>query len=173
MDIYYSYEKVVDPESLHAQIEEVFEHFLYVETVGEGEESVVNLYFSQYLEGEQTEVLDSIVNGHNLPGPSISEIIDASLANAEKEGKRLIQKFKKENVLSGITQMNKTKEVSDYLHWMNHYLEQGSLYAAIQQVDIYIQDQNRANLQLEPFVTDEVLTGYKHELQDYLNIPRT
>lgn len=105
--------------------------------------------------------------------PTMSDMVDASLANATAFGATLIEAFKKSNVMAGITVYNKTKPVSDYLHWMNHYLEQGSLYAAIQQIDIYLADTNRASLGLSPFVTDDVLTNCKHQIQDYLQVPRT
>lgn len=107
------------------------------------------------------------------PTPTFSDIVDASLLNSVIFGAELIQAFKKANVMAGITVYNKTKPVSDYLHWMNHYLEQGSLYAAIQQIDIYLADSGRAALNLSPFVTDTILTKCKNDIQDYLRIPRT
>lgn len=100
--------------------------------------------------------------------PTFREIVDAKKADAERFGKELIELFKFKNIEKGITQAGKTKVVSDYCHWLNHYLEQGSLYAAIEQIDIYLAQPDRG--EAAAFVTDERLNYYKSRLQTYLGI---
>lgn len=101
--------------------------------------------------------------------PTLDEVIKKSLSSAEQFGKSLVEEFKLTNVKAGITQAGKTKTVADYCHWLDHYLSQGSLYAAITQIDIMLADANRPNLGLEPFVTDEILNTYKAKIEDYLS----
>jgi len=101
----------------------------------------------------------------------ISSIVDKSISRAQLFGDTLIQQFAVENVLLGITQAGKTRAVSDYLVKLLTYLETGSLYAAIEQIDALINDGLDSNL--SPFVTADRMTSYKNQIQDYLGIPRT
>lgn len=110
------------------------------------------------------------IHTYTIPNPTLDMAIGKILAAAQAFGAGLIAEFKVANIKAGISQANKTKEVSDYCHKMNHYLEQGSLYAAIQQLDDMVADANRPALALEPFITTDNLTVYKVRIAAYLGI---
>lgn len=105
-------------------------------------------------------------------GPQLSELelkISNSIMSAEEKGEEIIAKFKRENVLLGITEVE-TVAIIKVCHWLEHFLESGSLKGAIVELDHLIQT---VSPNLAPFVTIERLTSIKNEIQDYLNIPRT
>lgn len=134
--------------------------FLIVEKVPftETEISLINNYYNNLTE-------EAEANKFLL---STKEIIKKALIDAQKFGLEMIDIFKEKNVEMGISQLNLTKEVSDYCHWLNHYLEQGSLRAALKQIDIYLQDTDRGPV--SQFITDERLNYYKARIQNYLGI---
>jgi len=100
--------------------------------------------------------------------PTPDQIVTKSLRGAEVFGRTLIESFKKENVLAGITQAGKTKAVADYCHKLEHYLGTGSLYAAIDEIDVLLLTVALSGL--SPFVTSTRLNDYKTKLQVYLGI---
>lgn len=99
---------------------------------------------------------------------TIQEMVSTNINNAVIFGNKLINDAIVENVLLGITQLGKTKEVADYLHKLSHYLTTGSLYAAINEIDTLIAAGLPGNL--SPFVTLSRLNNYKSQIQGYLGL---
>jgi hypothetical protein len=101
--------------------------------------------------------------------PPVSEVIDSLVAEAAAKGGELVKQFKRENVLMGINSQQ-TVDVTKKCHWMAHFLSDGSLKAAIIEMDILIgQDLSTYS----PFLTTARLTTYKHYVQEYLGVPLT
>lgn len=74
--------------------------------------------------------------------------------------------FIAENIMMGITQAGKTREVSEYLIDVLGYLRTGSLYEVKNEVDALL----LAGIpeELAPFVTEERLEEFKAKIVDYL-----
>lgn len=100
--------------------------------------------------------------------PTSQEIVTSKIIAAITFGNNMIVQAAVENVLLGITQANKTKDVSDYLERLQLYLRTGSLYAALQEINSLLADSNRASLNLSPFVTDDRLNAYKASITTFL-----
>lgn len=103
--------------------------------------------------------------------PTLAQVISSKLQSASDFGAQIIFDAKVGNVAQGITQAGKTKEVSDYLHDIGRYLNEGSLYAAVAALEEMALAEIPQNVQ--PFVTAERLTATKNKIQDFLGIPRT
>lgn len=104
------------------------------------------------------------------PAQTTTDLINWKVADAVRFGAETIALFKRKNIESGITQADKTKVVSDYCHWLNHYLEQGSLYAALEQINLYLIDTDSGRGDAGQFVTDVRLNYYKQRIQTYLGV---
>ena len=70
--------------------------------------------------------------------------------------------------MAGISAAVKTRAVSDYLRNLGVYLKEGSLYAAIEEIDALIAAGIPSSV--EPFVTSEKLTVTKDKIKSYLGI---
>jgi hypothetical protein len=124
--------------------------------------------------------------------PTIQEVISNAIIEAQKFGIKLVDQFKSENVLLGISSTDKIPFVVKFMHNLDHYLASGSTKEAISELDrlilspditvITIADPTQLNpaatksytkAQLSPFITNARLTIYKNMLQDYHGIPRT
>ena len=83
-------------------------------------------------------------------------------------GSNLIIDFATENVLMGITQAGKTKEVADYLADVMRYAQSGSLYEVLAEVNRL----QTAGLpaELAPFVTTDRMNEFKLKIEQYLGI---
>lgn len=94
-------------------------------------------------------------------------LVKQSIEGAIKFGQAMLVDFATENVLLGITQLGKTKEVSDYLADVTRYIQTGSLYEVINEIDRLI----AAGLpvELEPFITESRLLLFKQKIVDYLS----
>lgn len=67
--------------------------------------------------------------------PTMQEIIESKIKAAIIFGDQMIVDAATENVIQGITQAGKTKVISDYLKNLVRYLREGSLYAAVAELD--------------------------------------
>jgi len=88
------------------------------------------------------------------------------VSDAMKFGEELIVEFASENVLLGITQAGKTKDVSDYLQNLDRYLRSGSLYEAKNEIQSLIS--NGLDVNLEPFINEERLSDFSSKIDSYL-----
>lgn len=103
--------------------------------------------------------------------PTLEEIVAKKIADASDFGEQLILKFSTENVINGIARAGKTEAVTKYLHFVDHYLERGSLYAAINLLNSLILQ--GIPEELAPFVTNEKLNKFKNQIEEYLELPLT
>ena len=105
--------------------------------------------------------------------PTVSQIIDTSLSAAQIKGKELTDKFKRENIMMGISDPALTATlvaVVKKCHWIEHLLLQGTLRGAIYEMDSVIASDLTG---LAPFVTVARVTDFKHQVQDFLGIARS
>lgn len=105
--------------------------------------------------------------------PTVTQIVDAAILSAIQFGTGLADQYKRENVFMGITQAGKTHDVLKYLHFAVHCMESGSLYGAIDEINILIADTSDTKAALSPFVTNDRMTYYKNAIQAYLKVPLT
>lgn len=103
--------------------------------------------------------------------PTIQEILTVKISDAMNFGNNLIVQASVENITMGITQAGKTKVVSDYLDNMQTYLKAGSLYAAVDELNLLLAQDIPTNV--APYVTAARLTNYKNQIQTYLGLPLT
>jgi hypothetical protein len=108
------------------------------------------------------------------PVPSTpNQIVSSAIQEAIDFGAQLLTQYATENVLSGITQANQTASVANYLQTVAYYLNSGSLYAAMDEINTLIADTSSTKAALAPFVTNNILYYYLNEIQTYLEIPLT
>lgn len=108
-------------------------------------------------------------NNENTPNSyEIKKQYEVIISNAIDFGKKLSIDFASDNVIGGITQAGKTKDVALYLRDLSYYLTTGSLYEAINEINILISDVVPEGL--SPFVTESILQTFKQKIEDYLGI---
>lgn len=114
----------------------------------------------------QTEIdsIQSIINSHT---PSLIPTYKKVIRNAIEFGNDLLEEFAAENILSGITQAGKTKDVADYLVDATRYLQTGSLYEVMNECDRLIAA--GIPVGLSPFVTETKLNNFKTKIIGYLS----
>ena len=117
---------------------------------------------------EQIDSIAMLITNHNPT--DMDAVIQAKIDDAVHFGKEIMDTFKRENILMGITQAGKTKAVHDYLHWVEHYVSSGSLYAGKDQV-LNIINANNIPADLAPFVTIPRLTTFVNKILTYLLLP--
>jgi hypothetical protein len=118
----------------------------------------------------ESNTRDFMVKSQEEVAVSQEELIKAIVENAKVFGNVLIGKFTIENISMGITQAGKTYDLTMYCHKLIHFIEKGSLYAALQELDILLADTSQTKTDLSPFVTNDRLTIYKEEIETYLGV---
>ena len=131
-----------------------------------GSELIVHT--SAELTQEQIDSITTIIANHNPI--DMDAIVQAKIDNAVLFGKEIMDAFKRENILMGITQAGKTKAVQDCLHRVEHYVSSGSLYAGKDEV-LNIINTNNIPADLAPFVTVPRLTVFVNKILTYLLLP--
>lgn len=128
------------------------------------------VFFSEASE-EDSNKINTYWNNITLAtfAPTIIDIATAKLDEATVFGAGLIRIVTIENIAMGITVYNKTKEVSDYLRAVQRYLQSGSLYAAMEEIDRLIGIGIDPNL--APFVTEARMFNNKTKIKQFLGIP--
>ena len=99
---------------------------------------------------------------------TMQEVIQEKIDGAIQFGAEIILQAIITNITLGITQAGKTRMVSDYLRALQRYLREGSLYAAIEEIDELISQGVPSDL--APFVTEQKLQDVKTKIQSYLVI---
>lgn len=95
----------------------------------------------------------------------IKQQVDNKIRQALDFGQKLIIEYAAENVLLGITQQQKTREVLLYLQNLLLFLQTGSLYEAIKEIDNLLQN---IPSNLYPFVTEQRLQQCKQKILNFL-----
>lgn len=98
--------------------------------------------------------------------PTIQEIVFSKINDAIVFGNQMIIQAAVENVLLGITQAGKTKDVSDFLSDLQTYLRSGSLYAALYEIDTL--KAGTIPSDLSTWVNVTRLDSYKAQIQAFL-----
>jgi len=105
-----------------------------------------------------------------LHPPTLPQIVGGSIDKASVFGANVIRGVAVTNVLTGITQAGKTRDFTLFCQKMVLFLETGSLYAALQELDILIADTSDLKASLSPFLTNDSLNGIKSQIQVYLGL---
>lgn len=120
---------------------------------------VIQTYYDSLTEeGEIAKITPRLTN----------ELINKKIREATDFGINLIRQYVIENIQMGITQAGKTRIVADYLRRLQRYIESGSLYAALEELNALINAP--IDSELAPYVTVDRLTTYKQKIQAFLEI---
>jgi hypothetical protein len=157
----YTFEKEPDLDKLKVEIETsvLSDKFSHLE-VSKGK---VTVYCSDLVDHE-LKLLELIVKNHNIKKDK--KFYNAVINSAINFGHKIMVEFASENVMMGITQAGKTKEVANYLTDVARHIQTGSLYEVINEID-------RLKIEglpqdLSPFITETRLDRFKQKILDYL-----
>lgn len=116
---------------------------------------------------EELTHINAVVYAHSHL--SAQESVRLTMQRAVEFGNNLMIEFAAENILLGITQAGKTKQVADYLQNVMRYIQSGSLYEVISEIDSLIS----AGIapELAPFVTEARLLAFRGKVTAYLGMP--
>lgn len=128
-------------------------------------ESDITIVFSEDLTELERAALDGYVAEYVDQSPT-QKIKAHLLLNVDSFVRDIKLSFLASNIENGITAAGKTKAVADYLRNLNYYLNNYSLYAAIEEIDALIAATVPA--ELSPFVTEQILTDTKTSIQTFL-----
>jgi len=115
-------------------------------------------------EAEEVELTSFVESFEDVADPK--ESVRMAISGAISYFSDLVIDFSSDNVLMGITQANKTKDVSDFLEGVMKYGVSGSLYEVINEIDRIIS--NGIPDDLSPFVTSERLEDFKSRISNHL-----
>jgi hypothetical protein len=102
-----------------------------------------------------------------------TQIYTTLVQNAIAFGQSLTVQFATQNIMAGITQAGQTQNVLNYTTDLYMYLNTGSLYVAISEIETMIADTSSTKTSLAPFVTNNILYTYLNQIQGYLGLPLT
>jgi hypothetical protein len=134
------------------------------------QEQFANLgYIVLTVENFETQMAAIDLTAYNTAiAPTPTQVVEKKISDAKDFGESILKEFATENVLMGITQAGKTEAVTRYLHFVEHYIEQGSLYAAINEINTKLTEGIPA--ELSPFVTTARITVFLNKIKVYLGI---
>lgn len=122
----------------------------------QGDVDIVNDYWDSRT--EQTE--------SGVTQEEAYEQVKLIIEGAMRFGQQMMISYASENVLMGITQAGKTKAVADYLEGVIRYMQTGSLYEVMHEIDRLKSE--GIPVELSPFVTEVRLEAFKNKILDYL-----
>jgi len=125
--------------------------------------NIISVCYSTEPTQDLKNAIQTIVDNHTS-----LLIYKTIISNAMNFGATLKIEFAAENIAMGITQAGKTKAVADYLAKVIVYLDTGSLYEVINEVNSLISEGIPS--ELSPFVTESRLNTFKAKVQTYLGI---
>jgi hypothetical protein len=102
-----------------------------------------------------------------------TQIYTTLVQNAIIFGQSLTVQFATQNIMAGITQAGQTQNVLNYTRDLYMYLNTGSLYVAISEIETMIADTSSTKTSLAPFITNDILYTYLNQIQGYLGLPLT
>lgn len=127
---------------------------------------VIDPILEKYIWDEANQIV--IVNpNYQTPTPNYTEIGKDRVRAAISYGLTLMIDFAGENVGMGITQAGKTKDVSDYLIDVTRYLQTGSMYEVMNEIDRLILA--GIPVELSPFVTEARMNAFKAKIVAFLS----
>lgn len=110
----------------------------------------------------------TVENEQQVNPEELKDIIKNTISSAMDFGKNIMVDFAVENVMLGITQNNKTKEVLDYLVEIKSAIDTGSLYTVIDEIN-KLKEKGLPD-DLAPYITEERLDRIKSKIEDYLGL---
>lgn len=125
----------------------------------------VYVNFESELTYEQINLLTTLVNSHQVM--TTREMVELKVRNSIRFGEDIIINVTIDNVLAGITASGKTRDVSLYLTNVRSHLRSGSLYAAIDEINLMVSQGIPSNL--SPFVTETKLLTNKALIETYIS----
>ena len=102
----------------------------------------------------------------NEPDPMF--VVNSCRINAIEFGQTLMNDFINENIAMGITSTGKTRAVGLKLKDISFWLQMGSLYEALEDIDEMIA--NKIDPELAPFITDERMEKFENKIKEYLSL---
>lgn len=133
-------------------------------------------YSIQFFDEENYSILFPASND-SVPPPSEPiqltqlQVYQNLITEAMAFGNDLMIQFAAENIILGITQAGKTGPVLVYTSTLINCLLTGSLYSAVDQINIMINDSSDTKSNLSPFITNARLTIYKNLIIAWLQSP--
>lgn len=121
--------------------------------------------FEGDLNASQIEILSNKISSHK--SMTTQQRLAKIIKEASEFGQNLILEFAAENMLMGITQAGKTKQVADYLTDVIRYVQTGSLYEVVNEIDRLKNSGIPENL--SPYITEERMEIFKNRILGYLN----
>lgn len=117
---------------------------------------------------EVTQALIDTVEAIVPPQESQVEIVQGIITNAMIFGQKLMVEFAAENVMMGITQAGKTKAIADYLANVIRYIQTGSLYEVINEINAL--ELAGVPVELDPYISTARLDEFKAKVEAYLGV---
>ena len=124
-----------------------------------------DIIFSQSLTSQEEIELNALVSNHQ--GDPLF-VVRNVIQDARNFFDDLLNNFAAENVLLGITQAGKTRDVADYLRDVMYYGQSGSLYEVLGVINQL--QQAGYPTDLEPFITEVRMTLFKSKIEGYLGL---
>lgn len=120
------------------------------------------------LNAEYGITYQTFINQKVAEAGTISASIKVIIENAMTFGHDMMVEFATENVMMGITQAGKTRDVSTLLADVAVYLNTGSLYEVVAEIERI--KANGISGDLAPFVTVARLDAFKLKITNYLGL---
>jgi hypothetical protein len=124
------------------------------------------IYNEQLTQNEINEIINR--DSTFIDSDQISHVIINVISPARQFGNEIIDRYAAENVLLGITQLGKTKEIRHKTKEITDCLKTGSLYDAIDEIKNF-PDESKDDI----FITNERLLATLNLIESFLGIPLT
>jgi len=110
------------------------------------------------------------LNEHSF-NPTAGQITIAKLNQATAFGCQMVVDAAVTHMSLGVVQAGKTKAVADYFRDLRYYLQNGALYAALEEIALL--EAGDIPSDLAPFVTADKIHAAKNKIQAFLGITPT
>lgn len=161
--VFYNYVQANNPVKLYRELNTSSVAGLISSITISGDNIDIETYDELSTSDETT--LSSLIASHTTPDPTAS--VNKALENAMEFGHKLLLDFSTQNVLNGITQAGKTKEVLNYLINVKSAIDTGSLYVAVAEIDDLILA--GVPVDLDPFINETILNTFKARIIAFLS----
>jgi hypothetical protein len=128
------------------------------------EGTTVSVHFIRTHTAEEDAQVDSIVAAHSAV--AVKEMVQNRIVKSMQFGQQILIEYTVQNVLEGITQSGKTKQVVEYCAKILMYIQSGSLVEVCNEVDRLIAAGIPGNL--APYITESKLLAFKAKIQAFL-----
>lgn len=152
---------VISRNKLGKELDEAFD---FIDGLAVDDGSVV-VFSSRDLTANEESDLDAFIASYDNTY-YIKDIATQKRLEAIRFGQNLIGEHIDENIAMGITQMNKSKQVADFLTLVFYYLSSGTLTGAIDEINTLIASGLPSDL--SPFITETRLNAVKQKILNYI-----